>query len=139
MTDLVAETSKTVHINIAKQFSEQPFARWPEHSPDSGERFRHQFLIPALASAESVEVEMKGALGYGSSFLEEAFGGLVRFGYFDKPELKKKLIVKHPLKSNVQRVWDYIDTATFKQDSGRRPELDARYAATSIVASRSAP
>ena len=40
-------------------------------------------------------IEFDGARGYGSSFLEEAFGGLVRAGYsakeiFDRIELKSQ-------------------------------------------------
>ncbi len=46
----------------------------------SGEWFRDDILIPLLASTESdlIQIDLDGTVGYGSSFLEEVFGGLVR-------------------------------------------------------------
>lgn len=38
-------------------------------------------LVPVLQSGEKAIIEMDGTRGYGSSFLEEAFGGLVRKGF----------------------------------------------------------
>lgn len=68
-------------INVAKDFSRAPAGRFVSDGPNSGERFRNQLLIPALNKADSVVLELDGTRGYGSSFLEEAFGGLVRAGY----------------------------------------------------------
>lgn len=77
-------------INIASDFSVTPAGRFYSDGPDSGERFRKEFLVPALRSAEPLTLRIDGTAGYGSSFLEEAFGGLVRGG-FDKKELVKRL------------------------------------------------
>jgi STAS-like domain of unknown function (DUF4325) len=68
-------------INIAKDFSRAPAGRFVSDGPNSGERFRTEFLVPALASNQPVTLELDGTRGYGSSFLEEAFGGLLRLGY----------------------------------------------------------
>lgn len=65
-------------INIAKEFSAFPVGRFYTDGPDSGERFRDQFLEPAMKAGGLVRVELSGTEGYGSSFLEEAFGGIVR-------------------------------------------------------------
>ncbi|BAK76765.1 hypothetical protein NH8B_1950 [Pseudogulbenkiania sp. NH8B] len=69
---------KKVNISIARDFSRVPAGRYLTDGPYSGERFRDEQLIPALGSAEMVEIDLDGARGYGSSFLEEAFGGLLR-------------------------------------------------------------
>jgi len=77
-------------IDIASEFSVTPAGRFYSDGPDSGERFREEFLVPALRSPEPITIKIDGTAGYGSSFLEEAFGGLVRGG-FDKGELIKRL------------------------------------------------
>jgi hypothetical protein len=77
-------------INVAKDFSRYPVGRFVADGPYSGEKFRNQFLLPALsASGSMVVVELDGARGYGSSFLEEAFGGLVRAGLTGKDILAR--------------------------------------------------
>lgn len=57
----------------------------PRHVSDgaySGEEFRNNVLRPefdrAVSNGTSVTVILDGTRGYASSFLEEAFGGLVR-------------------------------------------------------------
>lgn len=67
-----------VKIRIAKDFSRVPAGRYYSDGPFSGERFRKEKLEPPLLNGDRVEVIFDGARGYGSSFLEEAFGGLVR-------------------------------------------------------------
>jgi hypothetical protein len=71
---------KTVSIDIGKKFSRYPAGRFVDDGPFSGERFRDEFLVPPLRREETVEVLMDSTAGYGSSFLEEAFGGLIRVG-----------------------------------------------------------
>ena len=68
-------------INFVQDFSKYPGGRYITDGPYSGELFREQHLIPALESNEKVVIEFDGAAGYPVSFLEEAFGGLVRLGY----------------------------------------------------------
>lgn len=77
-------------INIERQFSRYPAGRYETDGPYSGEKFREKFLIPALRQGkEKVRIDLDGARGYGSSFLEEAFGGLVRSGYTAEDIFKK--------------------------------------------------
>ncbi len=68
-------------INIAEDFSQHPGGRYPEDGKGNGTIFREKFLVPAIKSGEKAEIILDGARGYPSSFLEEAFGGLVREGY----------------------------------------------------------
>lgn len=74
-------------IKVA-DFTEFPGPRFAELGPGSGEQFREEILIPAIQREKgSICVDLDGTMGYGSSFLEEAFGGLIRAGV--KPEIAK--------------------------------------------------
>lgn len=68
-------------INVARDFSKFPAGRYKATGKGSGEEFREKFLIPSLVENEHTIIELDGAAGYPPSFLEEAFGGLVRLGY----------------------------------------------------------
>lgn len=68
-------------INLAADFYEFPFGRYPEHGPYNGQRFREELLTPLLRAGETVEIDLSGARGLAPSFLEEAFGGLIRAGF----------------------------------------------------------
>jgi hypothetical protein len=48
----------------------------------------------AQASGHRLTVDLDGAVGYASSFLEEAFGGLVRERGFSSQEVAALLIVR---------------------------------------------
>lgn len=69
-----------ITINIGKDFSRYPVGRYRQDGDANGERFREDFLRPKMAMGSRVRIEFDDALGYGSSFLEEVFGGLVRSG-----------------------------------------------------------
>lgn len=78
------------NIVIAKEFSRTPFGRYTTDSPHSAERFRREFLVPALKGTEQeIVVDFRGiALGVGSSFLKRRLEvSSVRKGYL-KPTLK---------------------------------------------------
>ena len=85
----------TNKISIANDFSPVPAGRTRKDGPKSGEAFRDDFLTPALQRAEKegeiVEVSLDGVEGLGSSFLEEAFGGLIRKRCYTAERLKKLL------------------------------------------------
>jgi len=70
-----------VTINIAKDFSITPGARYKSDGPYSGEEFREKYLEKYFAidgNDEKITIVLDGTAGYGTSFLEEAFGGLAR-------------------------------------------------------------
>jgi hypothetical protein len=85
-------------IVISSEFSECPAGRNKKDGPRSGEHFREDYLVPKLRKAESAGVklviDLDNTEGIGSSFLDEAFGGLVREHGFTPDELKKKLEFK---------------------------------------------
>jgi len=47
-------------------------------------------------------------MGYGSSFLEEAFGGLVRIHNLKYSELEKRLKIKDSREIYKRMIWKYI-------------------------------
>ncbi|KAB2836871.1 MAG: DUF4325 domain-containing protein [Candidatus Brocadia sp.] len=72
---------KRVEIKIAREFSNTPGARYISDGPFSGEEFREKFLERHFANGAQVDkivINLDGAIGYATSFLEEAFGGLAR-------------------------------------------------------------
>jgi hypothetical protein len=98
-------------IFVAKDFSKMPCVRKRDDGKKSGEEFRDEILLPALNTNDQVTVDLNGVLTLGSSFLEEAFGGLVRKGYFTAKQLSSKLIIKFQVESYIKESWDYIKTA----------------------------
>lgn len=75
-------------INIAKDFSAYPSGRVDADGPYNGTRFRNEFLLPALNGNDKVVIILDGLRSYGSSFFEEAFGGLLRLHDFSVEQLK---------------------------------------------------
>ena len=90
-------------IKIATDFSRYPGGRFRDDGPNSGQEFREDFLVPALADAVStngqVVVTLDGAAAYASSFLEEAFGGLVRTSGINPNVVTRTVVIeaKDPL------------------------------------------
>lgn len=96
-------------IKVAEQFSRFPAGRFMTDGPFSGELFRRKFLEPALKGSGDVIVDLDGARGYGSSFLEEAFGGLIRSGL--PKDLVRKIQIKASNLSLRAEIYDYIEKA----------------------------
>lgn len=104
----------TIMITIATDFSPVPAGRFVGDGPFSGEAFRETILRARLAAHDVVTVVLDGAAGYPSSFLEEAFGGLVRKGYFAAHDLRRKLKIEANTAgygSYADAIWRYIDRA----------------------------
>lgn len=84
-------------IKVAEEFTETPGARYRNQGPFSGEEFIDSLLYPkyeeAIQKNEKLVVDLDGGYGYGSSFLEEAFGGLIRKLKKEKKDFKKPLEV----------------------------------------------
>lgn len=74
----------TMSIDVATDFSAYPAGRDQKDGPNNGTRFREEVLMPrlqrAISEGSKVTVNFDGVRSFGSSFLEEAFGGLVRRG-----------------------------------------------------------
>ena len=115
-----------VELNIARDFSKTPAGRTMKaHGKHSGETFREKLLEPKLREAintkSKLRVVLDGTAGYPASFLDEAFGGLVRKGSFGKRDMKESLVVvaHNPAYQVYAKLIDqYIDEAQPIQRSG---------------------
>lgn len=81
----------TKTIVIAQDFSKFPAGRFRCDSEASATAFRDDLLVDALNGNDDVEVVFDGVAGFASSFLEEAFGGLVRECHMAKAFLDEHL------------------------------------------------
>ncbi|HLM57968.1 MAG TPA: STAS-like domain-containing protein [Pyrinomonadaceae bacterium] len=74
-------------LKIAEDFSYAPGPRFVHEGEYSGELFRKTLLLPAMKEAisknETLTVDLDGTAGFGRSFLEESFGGLIRIDKLD--------------------------------------------------------
>lgn len=73
---------ENIKISIKSDLSLTPGSRYIKEGNYSGEYFRKKILEPkfreALEKNMHLEIDLDGTFGYGTSFLEEAFGGLAR-------------------------------------------------------------
>ncbi|MFZ7158321.1 STAS-like domain-containing protein [Avibacterium gallinarum] len=112
-------------INVIEEFSKKPYGRSPEkvmkgEENDTGLVFRNTLLTPKLknciSKGEKLKVILTGYNRYGRSFLDEAFGGLIRDDNFTYAELEKHLEIEHKdVQSIVKLSWDRIKDAALKK------------------------
>jgi len=104
-----------VIINIAKEYSSTPGARYITDGPFSGEDFRDNFLEEkykqCIKNNEKLTINFDGGYGYGTSFLEESFGGLVRKGYDGKQMLEIMIFISDEEPELINKVQKYIKDA----------------------------
>lgn len=105
-------------IDIAKTFSPYPVGRDEHDSAFNGKKFRTEILAPAIRKAldehYQIVIVLEGLESVGSSFLEEAFGGLVRDENFAANELKSVLKFDYEwpgFKIPEEQIWDHIKKA----------------------------
>ena len=98
-----------MEINIVKEYTDKPGARYESQGSNSGEKFRDEILYPkfieAINNNEELSIDLDGGYGYGSSFLEETFGGLVRRLKKEKNDNYKKVNQIIKIKSNDNNTW----------------------------------
>jgi len=84
-----------IYIYVVKEFSDFTGVRYCSDAPYSGELFRKTLLLPRFQQAVSEDkiliVNLDGAFGYTCSFLDEAFGGLIRIHHCTLENVKKHL------------------------------------------------
>ncbi|WP_092042851.1 STAS-like domain-containing protein [Methylobacterium pseudosasicola] len=100
-------------ISIARDFSRFPSGRFRTDGPHNGQEFREAVLLPALSKAQVICIDLDGVAGLPASFLEEAFGGLVRSG-FSKSNIRSriKIIASSPrLQRYPAQIYEYIENA----------------------------
>lgn len=78
-------------FRFAHEFTDIPIGRFRTDGDLSAEVFRDDILIPLLANHNKVILDLNGVFGFGSSFLDEAFCGIIRRKLYTVDELLTKL------------------------------------------------
>lgn len=109
-----------VKVSVVEDFSRTPGPRYISEGEYSGELFRKTVLLPkvmeAQNAAEDIQVDLDRASGYGTSFLEEAFGGLIREDHISYDFLKDHLIIKSDEDDiYIQEIKTYMENASMKE------------------------
>jgi hypothetical protein len=97
-------------IHIANDFSPFIHGATAESGPNSAERLRQELLVPALQQGD-LEVNLDDVLGFSSTFLKAAFGGLVTIEGYSKEHLRNHLKVVGGVGSDRDLVWIFIEEA----------------------------
>ena len=106
-----------IMVSVAKDFTRFPSGRYVQNGDTSGQAFRERFLEKPISRGETVVVDFDGTIGYGSSFLEEAFGGLVRKLKLPADFFLTHLTLKSADASIREEVQEYIREAAAAQQS----------------------
>ena len=108
MNATVSKNPKVARINVAEDYSRYPAGRFRTDGPFSGQKFREDLLVPALNDTEIVEVQLDGTAGFGSSFLEEAFGGLIRLHILSPAQASERVRLLASDESLVSEIREYM-------------------------------
>lgn len=103
----------TVHVVDMKDFSKAPFGRYSGDGTVNGEAFRRKHLTKYFLNPTVDKVVVKldsvtPGYEYGSSFLEEAFGGLVRVDHLRSRDVLRKLEVQTVNTDYIMEIKSYI-------------------------------
>lgn len=98
-----------IKYDIAKEYTVTPIGRYKKDSRFSGEGFK-EILADFIAKEQPVCLVMDNTGGYNPSFLEEAFGGLIRSG-ISKSSINKYISYDTSDPSLLAEISLYIDDA----------------------------
>ena len=106
-----------IRIKICDDFSDAPGGRYISEGDFSGELFRESILIQkykeAIEQKTDLEIDFDGCYGFGTSFLEEAFGGMVRV-HHEHGMLKKLRFISTEDETIPRNIRKYIEKAEEK-------------------------
>lgn len=105
-------------VYIAKEFSREPFGRDEKDGPYNGKAFREKFLKPSLNKGEKIILNFDGAEGYGSSFLDHAFAGLIRDGYTFSTVKELIEFISEDDPSVIDEINEYLEDEHHRSRSG---------------------
>ena len=102
---------RTIKIS---DFSKTPGSRYKDEGDFSGQEFREEVLEPIFSeiinSNDILIVNLDGTIGYGTSWLEEVFGGLAR-KYGNKLVLNKIKLITNEEPYLEDDIKGYIENA----------------------------
>lgn len=110
-------------INIGKDFSKDPAGRGDNNGTSNGKAFREDLLkvvVENLRPGENLEIILDDDVeGYGSSFLSEGFGGMVKMGYITSKDFLDILVFRYEntdFEFFEKRIRKFISTAENAQN-----------------------
>lgn len=104
-------------FSIAKDFSPNPGPRKIRQGPNSGEALRPKLKRVLDDSQGRIQILLDGTRGMGSSFLDEAFGGLIRYDGRTKDELKRRFhFISRVDPSYIVTIYDSLERAERSAD-----------------------
>lgn len=102
-------------------YSKAPGPRYRNDGPHSAQEYREEILGPELKDAIETKsvltVILSGVAGYGSSFLDEAFAGLLRAGFTSR-QLEEHLRIDPGVprfRHHVRRIDTYMNEEQQRQ------------------------
>lgn len=111
--------------DIAEEYTPYPAGRNIQDGPGSGEGFRNELLKLIERKQErglrKIKLIMDNTFGYGSSFLDEAFGGLIRESQYSKALINEtfEFITNDPVL--IKQIQGYMaDAEKLKQAQNNR-------------------
>ena len=103
-------------LSVARDFSRHTGPRYIKQGKWSGEEFR-KVLLDRLKIYDKLLIDLDGTSGIGSSFLDEAFGGLIRSENYNFKDLMERL----KFKSDVDKSYIYDIISSMRDaDHGRK-------------------
>lgn len=103
--------SSVEQYNVASEFSPFPAGRNVSDGPYSGEGFRNGVLVPIIVSKKRTALILDEVEGFGSSFLEEAFGGLIRECNFSSDDIEAYIEMRTTDELLLEEIRQYIKDA----------------------------
>ena len=67
-----------IKYDFIKEFTKYPGPRFKKLGKYSGEQFREEVLRPIFLNDQKIDIDATGVLGFGPSFLDEAFSPLAK-------------------------------------------------------------
>ena len=104
-------------LTVAKDYSKYPGGRYLEDGVGNATDFRENHLVPMLEKNKPFLIDLNGVVAYPVSFIDEAFGGLVRMKRYTSEQLLK-LIEFIPTNDNL------VGTINIIEDHIRNPDKE---------------
>ncbi len=106
-------------LKVSEEFTEAPGGRYKTDGDFSAELFRDTILLPAVKKAidekKKLLIDLDGGYGYAFSFIEEAFGGLVRKGLRHADLCDYMNIKSNEDLLAAHKAWEYITEEATRQ------------------------
>lgn len=100
-----------IFLSVCREFSHSPGSRYIADGPNSGEEFLKKLLEPKFLEAREkstvLVVNLDGAIGYATSFLDGSFGELAR-KYGAKEVLQTLELICHDEPPLIHEIKGYI-------------------------------